>query len=244
MTDAELDGYCNEILTDGFCVLRQVLLRDVIDNCARAFETILEAHCDEIRTNPNRGPNRHFIKLPFRAPFADAAIYENPSVLAIVDRLLGEDVTVGSYATDTPLPGSVYQELHGDISALFPEWEQIPPPYTLALNFPFVDVTEENGPFEAARGTHRFPRKKGIGMVEDGTVPLEPVFLNRGDAILRDPRHIHRGTPNRTQSPRPMAVITYVRKWFRFEHIPVVPDTARQKLSERGKALMRYAPSA
>ena len=119
MTEAEIESKCEDILTEGFCVLKDLLPRQVIADCARAFEPILEAHIDEISTDPNRGPKRHYIRLPFEPPFADPIIYENEAVLSVVDRLLGEEVAMGSLATDTPLEGSVYQELHADVWALF-----------------------------------------------------------------------------------------------------------------------------
>ena len=33
------------------------------------------------------------------------------------------------------------------------------------------------------------------------------VFLNRGDVMIRDVRHIHRGTPNRSNKSRPVLVL-------------------------------------
>ena len=32
--------------------------------------------------------------------------------------------------------------------------------------------------------------------------------------MIRDVRHIHRGTPNFTDTPRPMVVIGYSRRWL------------------------------
>lgn len=242
MTEAQLQKCCQEIQTDGFCILRDLLPVTVIDECARAFASILEAHMDEIREKPNRGPNRHFIKPPFEPPFSDPVLYENETILSIVDQLLGDDAAIGSYATDTPLQGSVHQEFHGDVAALFPETDMVTPPYILAFNYPLVDVTEENGPFETARGSHRFTREEGLCKVESGELALESLLLNRGDALVRDPRHIHRGTPNNSPTPRPVAVIGYVRGWYRFDMMSKVSKVEQEKLSERGKQLLRFAP--
>ena len=78
--------------------------------------------------------------------------------------------------------------------------------------------------------------------MKSGEIPLEPVFLNAGDVLLRDPRHIHGGTPNRTSTPRPVAVISYVRSWYRFDKLLAISKAERAKLSERGKQLLRFAP--
>jgi len=242
MTESELRKIGQEVLTDGFCIIRDLLPLDVIDDCARAFQPILEAHMDEIREKPNRGPNRHFIKLPFEPPFSNPVLYENETILSIVDHLLGDDVAIASYATDTPLEGSVHQEFHGDVAELFPGTDLVTPPYLLAFNFSFIDVTEDNGPFETARGSHRFARQEGLRKVESGELELEPLLLNRGDAMVRDPRQIHRGTPNNTATPRPVAVIGYIRGWYRFDMLPRISRSEREKLSERGTELLRFAP--
>ena len=242
MIEAQLQKWCQQILNAGFCIIRDLLPLDVIDECASAFEPILEAHMDEIRDTPNRGPNRHFIKLPFEPPFSNPMIYENEIILSIVDHVLGDDTAMASYATDTPLEGSVHQEFHGDVSELFPETDLVPPPYILAFNFSFVDVTEDNGPFETARGSHRFTRDDGLRKVGNSELGTEPLFLKRGDVLARDSRQIHRGTPNNTPTPRPVAVIGYVRGWFRFEMMSRISKMEQEKLSERGRQLLRFAP--
>jgi len=43
MTEAQLHKCCQDIQTDGFCILRDLLPLNIIDECARAFEPILEA---------------------------------------------------------------------------------------------------------------------------------------------------------------------------------------------------------
>ena len=242
MNEEQTKRYCHEIDADGFCVIRGLFPPDVIEECARAFEPILEAHMDEIREKPNRGTNRHFIALSFESPFANPVLYENETILAVVDQLLGDDCAIGSYATDTPLKGSVHQNFHADVVDLFPGTDVVTPPYILALNFPLIDVDEDNGPFETARGSHRFTREEGLRKVESGELPSELLCLKRGDAMVRDPRHIHRGTPNKTASPRPVAVITYRRAWFQFEKMTSISKTEQGKLSERAKQLLRFAP--
>ena len=38
--------------------------------------------------------------------------------------------------------------------------------------------------------------------------------LKKGSMWVQDPRTLHRGTPNRTQDPRPELVVCYCRDWF------------------------------
>ena len=39
-------------------------------------------------------------------------------------------------------------------------------------------------------------------------------MLKAGDVLITDPRTLHRGTPNGTDTPRPFAVIVYNRYWY------------------------------
>ena len=238
----DIDARCREILTEGFCVFKGLLPKDVVLACARSFAPVLEEHVAQAGDQSNRGSARHFVALPFELPFADPILYENQTILSIVERILGADMAIGTYATDTPLEGSVYQDVHSDIGPLFADLDFIPPPYVIAVNFSFVDVTEENGPFEIAPGTHRLPKEEALEQIKHGEIPLEPLFLEIGDVLIRDPRCLHRGTPNRTAIPRPVAVISIVRAWYRFVYIPFIPKAEHARLSERARQLFRFIP--
>ena len=87
---------------------------------------------------PNRGPYRHYITLPFEPPLYNPCFFDDNTVIAIASQMLGEDLVIDQYASDTPLKGSVYQEIHGDVGPLFrenPDFQH--PPAILAVNFPF-----------------------------------------------------------------------------------------------------------
>jgi ectoine hydroxylase-related dioxygenase (phytanoyl-CoA dioxygenase family) len=191
----------------------------------------------------NRGPARYYVTLPFGAPFADPAIFEDEDVLAIVRGLIGEDAVMPQLATDTPLLGSDCQDIHRDTPPLFPETGRETPPYQLAVNFPLVDVRTENGPFEVARGTHMMSKEEGLRLIESGEIKLEPILMRLGDVMIRDVRGLHRGTPNKTNVPRPMVVIGYSRRWlFRPEVSIHVPRAVHSTLSERARHLLRFNP--
>ena len=146
-------------------------------------------------------------------------------------------------AADTPLPGSAYQDLHRDAPPLFPELGVETPPFQLAVNFPLVDVTEDNGPLETAFGTHLMSKEEGLRKIETGEIKLERLILKTGDLIIRDVRAIHRGTPNRSNHSRPMCVIGYSRRWlFRPEVSIRVPLQIWEQLSELSKHLLRFNP--
>lgn len=204
---------------------------------------MLEDHIVREGKLRNRGSARYYVTLPFTAPFADPSIYEDEDILAIVELLVGEDAVMCQLATDTPLLGSEYQDVHRDAPPLFPETDRETPPFQLAVNFPLVDVTVENGPMEITRGTHMMSKVEGLRRLESGEIKLEPVTMRVGDVMIRDVRGLHRGTPNHTQTPRPMVVIGYSRRWlFRPEVSIHIPRAALETLSSRARHLLRFNP--
>jgi hypothetical protein len=77
-----------------------------------------------------------------------------------------------------------------DAPPLFPEWEgRETPPFQLAVNFPLVDITRDNGPFETTRGTHMMTRQQAVAMVDNGSIKVEPILMSLGDVLFRDVRH-------------------------------------------------------
>ena len=242
-SEAEIDGFAQRALEDGYCILREHFPVEILHAWREAFTPLLEAHIEREGHLQNRGAGRFYVTLPFAAPFAEPKIYEDEDVLSIVERLVGEDAVMCQLATDTPVIGSDYQDVHRDAPPLFPETGRETPPFQLAVNFPLVDVEIENGPFEVARGTHLVSKTEGLRRIEMEEVRLEPITMRLGDVMIRDVRGLHRGTPNRTRVPRPMVVIGYSRRWlFRPEVSIRVPRAALKTLSKRARHLLRYNP--
>jgi ectoine hydroxylase-related dioxygenase (phytanoyl-CoA dioxygenase family) len=241
--DSQIESFVQTFLRDGFCVLRDHFPKETLRTWREEFQPLLDAHVEREGHLQNRGSARYYVTLPFVKPFADPQIFENDDVLAIVERLIWKDFVMCQLATDTPLVGSDYQDIHRDTQPLFPETGTETPPYQLAVNFPLIDVTQEHGPFEVARGTHMMSKEEGLQAIESGRIPLEPVLLNLGDVMIRDVRGLHRGTPNRTAEARPMVVIGYSRRWlFRPEVSIQIPRATFDELSERARYMLRFNP--
>ncbi len=240
---AERDAFAEAVFGDGFCILPAHFSPVTLERWRESFAPLLSEHIAREGHLLNRGAARYYVTLPFAAPFADPAIYEDEHVLEIVRRLVGEDATMVQLATDTPLAGSEHQDVHRDTPPLFPETGQETPPFQLAVNFPLVEVTEENGAFELARGTHMMSKTEALRLLETGARRLEPVTMKLGDVMIRDVRGLHRGTPNRTPEPRPMVVIGYSRRWlFRPEVTIRIPREVHAGLSERARRMLRFNP--
>ncbi|WP_437676055.1 phytanoyl-CoA dioxygenase family protein [Sorangium sp. So ce131] len=242
-TSADIDELARAAQRDGFCIIKNLIPKSLLLAWREAFAPLLEGHIAREGNLKNRGPQRYYVTLPFTAPFAEPRIYENETLLAVVERLVGPDMTMVQLATDTPLLGSDYQDVHRDTPPLFPETGKETPAFQLAVNFPLVDVTPENGPVEIARGTHMLSKAEGMRLLEAGEIRLEPVLMELGDVMVRDVRGLHRGTPNRTREPRPMVVIGYSRRWlFRPEVSIRVPRASLAHLSDRAKQMLRFNP--
>lgn len=239
----QIEAFAQQALTDGYCVLPQHFPPSILTAWREAFSPLLEDHIKREGHLANRGPSRYYVTLPFAAPFAEPRLFEDEDLLAILEHLVGKDFVMCQLATDTPLLGSEYQDVHRDTPPLFPEWGRETPPYQLAVNFPLVDMTPENGPVEIARGTHMMSREEGLKRLEAGEVALEPVLMRLGDVMIRDVRGLHRGTPNRSRTPRPMVVIGYSRRWlFRPEVSIRIPRATLDTLSKRARHLLRFNP--
>jgi hypothetical protein len=79
--------------------------------------------------------------------------------------------------------------------------------------------------------------------IEAGEIEIKPLIMKLGDLMIRDVRGVHRGTPNRTDEPRPMCVIGYSRRWlFRPEVSIRIPRAAWENLSAQSKHMLRYNP--
>jgi ectoine hydroxylase-related dioxygenase (phytanoyl-CoA dioxygenase family) len=239
----EIEAFTQQVLSDGYCLLPEHFSTGILKNWQAAFTPLLNAHMSREGHLQNRGPGRFYVTLPFRAPFAEPAFYEDEDVLAIVTGLVGEDPVMPQLATDTPIIGSDYQDIHRDAPPLFPESGEETLPFQLAVHFPLVEVTKENGPFEMAPATHMISKEEGLRRIESGETTLEAITMRLGDVLIRDVRGLHRGTPNLTESPRPMVVIGYSRRWlFRPEVSIRVPRATLETLSERARRLLRFNP--
>jgi ectoine hydroxylase-related dioxygenase (phytanoyl-CoA dioxygenase family) len=179
--------------------------------------------------------------VPFAPPFCDERVIASPFVLPVVDALLGPDCICHYLASDTPLPGSEYQDTHPDIFPLFPETPMVLPPYSIVVNIPLVDAREDNGPLEIwPGGTHHYVADRARVPGIAAGMHSEHVLMSGGSIVIRDSRMWHRGTPNRSTDPRPNFTLIYSRYWLRLRYRPIpIPRETYDGLSERARRLFR-----
>lgn len=250
LSPESLESAVNQVKLNGFVVFEEMLSPELTDTLNTAFLEVLEEASNEA-TEVNSSfmrLNRIRMDLPFREPFIDPQVITNQFALPIIERLLGDDCRCCYFSVDAPMPGSDYQTVHGDYAPFFPESNITLPAAGIVVNFPTVDVTEENGPMEAwPGGTHLTPENLFTSdYVTSAAAHISPMkmLMPKGSMIIRDVRMWHRGTPNKSDSIRPNIALIYTRSWWDGHYYPQDSlGIAREKfegLSDRAKKLFRF----
>ena len=214
----DLDQLAEDLNRDGICIIRGLFDRALIESWAVAFDDLFQKRQQQPGGVAPRGKSRGYLTLPWVMPFADPTVFANPTILGVLDRVFYQEYKLVQLAADVPMQGSEYQEIHRDFRPLFTD-QIVTPLYALAVNFPLVEVTAANGPFEMARGTHVMPREEALVKVQTGEISMEQFYLRPGDVMVRSPLALHRGTPNHTPQPRPMIVMGYVMHWLHTQKV-------------------------
>jgi hypothetical protein len=134
-------------------------------------------------------------------------------VVAMCERVLGQEYKIVEVGFDTPFQGAEVQPWHRDFPS--PPESYIEHRITsLAFNLTGVDVTPDMGPFEIAPGTQwddsrtwnhqMFPDKELWPRFEERGVRKSP---QTGDVSCRSALTVHRGTPHVSPIARPVLVI-------------------------------------
>jgi hypothetical protein len=233
-----------ELQDQGYCVLKRQLAQSVIETCREAFWPVLLAYLEKHAGEPNRGPHRHFLPMPFDPPCFAPNFFFDPAILNIVRGVMDDRVVADQWGCDVPVQGSDYQDAHVDYQR--PLFAEVPdlalPPWMLLVSFGLVPVTPDHGPIEIAPGTHRMPRQQAHQALQSATIALHPVALEIGDVLIRHPWALHRGTPNTTATPRALAGIRYVRRWYADDSREVnsIPRAVWESLTSDQQNAMRF----
>ena len=236
---AELDRLAADLNRDGICVLPGLIPREKVERWKDAFDELFEERARVDGGLAPRGHARHYLTLPWVEPFADPDVFANETVLGVLDRVFAQEYVLAQLGADVAGPGAEAQEVHRDYRPLFDE-TFVTPLYALAVNFPLVEVTEEKGPFRMARGTHVLPREEGLARIESGANPIESFLAQPGDVTIRTPLALHLGTPNVTDTPRPMVVMGYAMHWLPTANVERnVPRDFYEQLPPETQQLLR-----
>lgn len=212
-TDMDTDALVEKLYDDGIVAERAAFSPEWADRLGEDLATLFDEALAQPGGAVGRGPNRYYAEIhPERLRgFVDLATH--PWVTAVCEGVLGGDYQIVEVGFDVPLPGAVNQPWHRDFPS--PEETRRDRRLTsLAFNLTTVDVTPEMGPFEIAPGTQwddspdfehgmfppesHWPRYEALGV---------RTLTRRGDISARSALTIHRGTANRSRTPRPTLVL-------------------------------------
>jgi ectoine hydroxylase-related dioxygenase (phytanoyl-CoA dioxygenase family) len=233
-----------ELQQKGFCILRKHLSTSLMDACREAFWPVLLDFLNGHREEPNRGPHRYFLPMPFTPACFIPEFFFDSDVLSIVRGCMDEGVVVDQWGCDVPLRGSLHQEAHVDYQRpLFAEAPDLLLPfYMLVVSFGLIRITLAHGPIEIAPCTHRMRREEAVRAVESGEIKMQSIPLEIGDVLVRHPWALHRGTPNTTDTPRALLTMRYVRRWYadNSREVSSIPCSVWQSLKPEQQQLMRF----
>ncbi|WP_219838275.1 phytanoyl-CoA dioxygenase family protein [Paenibacillus sp. R14(2021)] len=247
-----LELAAEQVRVNGYIVFDKVISEEKITRIRQAFDPIFDSYIE--KRGYNTGTNRAQMFLPFMEPFIDNDVIAHPITMSVIDKVLGQGHHCSYFASDTPMPGSDYQAVHCDIMPLFPELTVPLPAFSLVVNIPLVDVTEENGPLEIwPGGTHLNPDNANHDTLDGSVNPnlhivraaegmlSEKVFMSAGSIVIRDIRMWHRGTPNRSNYRRTNLAMIFNRYWYGSSSQTPIPQETYDSLSGKGKEIFRGA---
>ena len=186
--------------------------------------------------------------MPFEQACFAPKFFFDTEILKILKNVMGDRIVADQWGCDVPLFGSDYQTVHVDYQRpLFFEMPDLNlPPYMMVVSFGLTKIIQENGVIELAPGTHKMPRREAIDAVENSKIKMLPISLNIGDVLIRHPWALHRGTPNKTDEPRLLLTIRYVRDWYwdNSRKVNSIPAKAWNSLSPEQKNILRFPVSS
>lgn len=200
------------------------------------------------------GDRRYMITAAIKGPMNDPELYANPKLMPILNQLLDPGFVISSFGSVLAFPGAAAQSVHFDFPPLYQDEAVCAalPPHAITLVIPLVDITSDTGSTAVWPGSHNRTgsRDELERLVEsgamDGSVCPTPKM---GDAFLMDFRLIHAGTPNVSDSPRPILYIVYSRPWFRedmnFQEQPRInmSDKQLKKVPKKLRHLFATTPA-
>src|SRR5262249_45932097 len=98
-----------DLRKNGYCVLKQQFAPHLIAATRDVFWPRLLRYLDVHNNEPNRGPNRHYVPMPFAPPCFNSGYFFDAEILAVVQSLMSDRVVADQWGCDVALQGSDYQ---------------------------------------------------------------------------------------------------------------------------------------
>lgn len=185
----------------GYVVLRGALPAELCSNIGAAIVAEYQRLCDAGWRFTSSGWLAGHLNLTLGPAGGEIlAALEAAEVPRLIERICEEPMALGQVAGNLNLPGSSYQDFH--IDGNFTE-------RTMIANVCLVETIVGNGATALVPASHAsamsFWRFNSEHWARSEVRPA----LSPGDVLLRPSTLWHRGTPNRSAVPRPMAAFVW-----------------------------------
>ncbi len=223
-----------ELETFGFTVLESVVPLDRAAALVEAADRV-DAEVGTDYTH-QEAYARHVMNLP-ALDQAFLALVDEPTVLAVIEDLLGPDLILGSMNARIVRPGDPVQPLHSDIPRPL---RKLGPPVMVNAVWMLDGFTADNGATRIVPGSHLAPEAEppdGVS-VPHVVAPTGPA----GSVLVFNGQCWHGGGANRSDRIRRAVFAHYrVSPWMRFQCDPHegFPVEWWSGLSDRQRALLR-----
>jgi hypothetical protein len=196
---------------DGALIIEDIVDAAIISEARRVIGETYSHYLDgSLHEDVARvGEGRLMIAIALEPPFDDPQLFANPYLLSILSSELDKGFVIGAFGVVCSLPSAPTQHCHYDGGILFPSsgFDRLLPAPAVTVGIPLVEMNEFHGTTALWLASHRDDAR---ATKEPGITPV----VREGSCMLWDFRLFHGGTPNRSNTPRPLLYLTYCRPWF------------------------------
>ena len=216
LSNSELIKISEEIYKkNGVLQVNNLFNKTLINSLYRSFYNDYKPYFEykEYADSLEVGDKRRMITIDVKNDFNRPELYANSYLLSLMQKVLGEELILGSYGVVIALPGAEHQHVHRDHPSLFGD-EEIDmklPSFAVTAVIPLVDLTRETGSTRVWKKSHRQPRSQREFPMSGSDVP----YMSTGSCYLMDYQLVHGGTANISKIVRPILYLIYYRSWFR-----------------------------
>ncbi|WP_168119503.1 phytanoyl-CoA dioxygenase family protein [Paenibacillus sp. HB172176] len=150
-------------------------------------------------------------------------LVDQPGIIDFIEEVLGPDCQLSSMNGMRTMKNNAVSKWHVDEALFFPLPDDVEldtriqmPVYLMNALYYLDDITEELGPTQVVRGSHRAGKHlQFTEEIEDykGEGP-QSILVNAGDCLVFNSQLWHRGAPNLSDSPRYVQQIIYRKKFI------------------------------
>ncbi|HEV2363268.1 MAG TPA: phytanoyl-CoA dioxygenase family protein [Caulobacteraceae bacterium] len=235
MKPPDREACLERLAKDGYVVLERVIEAELVEALCQSL-TRLE---QELRAKPadnafeGRATVRIYNLLTYGAPFTRVPV--QPSVLPLVEGVIGEGALISSLSSIAIDPGETAQPLHADDQVI--PLEKPHRPIVCNSMWALTDFTEANGATRLVPGTHLKPSPEYGRPFE--TIAAE---MPKGSVLIWDGALWHGGGANRSRERRLGLAMNYCAGFIRQQEnqqLGLSPDLVRT-FDPKLRALIGY----